>query len=105
MDQLQANGRRVEVNGPSTVAATAWPLRAHLLVHHLRGSPWDVMVSEKQRVHQLRQSGLVTVADRHQLKHELDLRRAAVAGLVSPDKGVIGVEIKCSARRSEQLRD
>jgi rare lipoprotein A (peptidoglycan hydrolase) len=92
--QPMADGRPFDMRDPTITASNHWPLGTRLRVRRAPGSPWSGILTSEERAGYLSRSIVVTVADRGNFDHALDLSAAAFALLGSPDEGVIRVTIE-----------
>lgn len=93
-DQPMANGEPFDMHDPATAASNRWPLGTRLRLHRLPGSPWDTTLTAAERMAYRDRDIVVTVTDRGNFTHALDLSAAAFALLGRPDEGVIRVAIQ-----------
>lgn len=92
--QTMADGRRFDMHDPTITASNRWPLGTILRVRRLAGCPWDATLSTAELDHYRAQVITVTVSDRGDFTHELDLSRAAFARLGRLDEGRLLVSIE-----------
>lgn len=89
-----ADGQPFDVNDPTITASNQWPLGTRLQVRRLPGGPWDGALSPQVRREYYGRSIVVTVEDRGNFSHSLDLSESAFARLGRLDEGVIRVQIE-----------
>jgi hypothetical protein len=88
-----ADGSIFDMNDPGIAASNSWPLGTRLVLRRIEGGPWDSTLSPAEHDLYFSRTIVVTVQDRGDFTHELDLSRAAFARLGRPEEGVIRVEI------------
>lgn len=91
---VMADGGRFDMNDASVTAANDWPLGTRLEVSRVPGGPWDATLTPAERARFFSRRLVVTVRDRGNFTHPLDLSRAAFAQLGRPSEGVIRVQIR-----------
>ncbi|MFN8556411.1 MAG: septal ring lytic transglycosylase RlpA family protein [Dehalococcoidia bacterium] len=89
-----ADGARFDMDDASIAASNTWPLGVRLRLRRIAGSPWDATLSSAETERFFGRTIIVTVRDRGDFHHELDLSRAAFAYLARPEEGVIRVLIE-----------
>lgn len=92
--QTMANGRRFDMYDPTITASNRWPLGTVLRVRRLPGCPWYATLSDEERETYRTRAITVTVSDRGNFSHELDLSLAAFAQIGRVDEGRLLVSIE-----------
>jgi rare lipoprotein A (peptidoglycan hydrolase) len=91
--QIMANGERYDMYDQSTAASNRYPLGTRLLVRRAPGSPWEATLTDAERERYYDREIVVTIKDRGEFTHELDLSQGAFTLLGRIDEGVINVNI------------
>ena len=91
--QIMANGERYDMYDQSTAASNRYPLGTRLAIRRAPGSPWEATLSDAERGRYYAREIVVTIKDRGEFTHELDLSQGAFAQLGRLDEGVINVTI------------
>jgi rare lipoprotein A (peptidoglycan hydrolase) len=89
-----ADGRVFDMRDPRVAASNRWPLGTRLRLRRAAGGPWEATLSPAELRSYLAHSIIVTVEDRGDFDHALDLSAAAFAQLGRPDEGIIPVSIE-----------
>lgn len=91
--QRMANGEIFDMHNPTVAASNVWPLGTKLEVKRVAGSPWDKNLSKDDRSKFIGKTIIVTVTDRGEFGHLLDLSYGAFGQLARHEEGVINVEV------------
>jgi rare lipoprotein A len=91
--QIMANGERYDMYDQSTAASNWYPLGTRLLIRRAPGSPWEATLSDAERERYYAREIVVTIKDRGEFTHALDLSQGAFTLLGRIDEGVINVSI------------
>lgn len=89
-----ANGAIYDMDDATTAASNSWPLGTRLRVRRVAGGPWDSSLTAAERATFFARSLEITVTDRGDFTHPLDLSRGAFARLGRLDEGVIQVRVE-----------
>jgi rare lipoprotein A (peptidoglycan hydrolase) len=92
--RTMANGEPFDMHDATITASNGYPLGARLLIQRATGSPWEHLLSDREREQYYAASVVVTVVDRGDFASDVDLSHAAFLRLGREDEGLIAVTIR-----------